>query len=282
MTARDVVRGGVAAAMDLVLPRPCPGCGGPGPWCDACDSTLRVRPRRVIVPEALTGAGGWSGASPSRVSPSRVSPSRVSPFGASPFGASPFGVSPFGAPPPAGVPPVWALSRYMDPVRSAIVAGKERDRRDLPTHLGVALGRGVARLMVMHVLVEPCWLVPAPSRRAAARSRGGDPVTSMARAAARQLAGDGWRAGVAPCLVTGGAARDSVGLEAAQRAANLGGRVRWRAAGAPPEGAVVVLVDDVLTTGATAAAACRALRREGVAVAGVVVLAAVPPWVTTR
>ena len=252
LTARDVVRGGVAAAMDLVLPRPCPGCGGPGPWCDACDSTLRVRPRRVLVPEALTGADGWCGVSPS------------------------------GAPPPADVPPVWALSRYRDPVRSAIVSGKERDRRDLPTHLGVALGRGVARLMVMHVLVEPCWLVPAPSRRAAARSRGGDPVTSMARAAARQLAGDGWRAGVAPCLVTGGAARDSVGLDAEQRAANLGGRVRWRAAGAPPDGAVVVLVDDVLTTGATAAAACRALRREGVAVAGVVVLAAVPPWVTTR
>jgi predicted amidophosphoribosyltransferase len=257
LTARDVVRGGVAAAMDLVLPRPCPGCGGPGPWCDACDSTLRVRPRRVLVPEAVTGAGGWSGASPSGASPSGGSPS-------------------------AGVPPVWALSRYRDPVRSAIVAGKERDRRDLPTHLGAALGRGIARLLGMQVLVEPCWLVPAPSRRAAARSRGGDPVTSMARAAARQLAGDGWRAGVAPCLVTGGAARDSVGLDAEQRAANLGGRVRWRAAGAPPDGAVVVLVDDVLTTGATAAAACRALRREGVAVAGVVVLAAVPPWVTTR
>ena len=35
--------------MDLVLPRPCPGCGGPGPWCDACDSTLRVRPRAPSV-----------------------------------------------------------------------------------------------------------------------------------------------------------------------------------------------------------------------------------------
>jgi len=152
----------------------------------------------------------------------------------------------------SGLPPVWALSRYADPVRSAIVAGKERDRRDLPAHLGVALGRGIARLLLMQLLDEPCWLVPAPSRRAAARSRGGDPVMSMARAAARQLAGEGRRAGVAPCLVTAGAARDSVGLDAAQRAANLGGRVRWRLAGAPPDGAVVVLVDDVLTTGATA------------------------------
>jgi predicted amidophosphoribosyltransferase len=247
LTARDVVLGGIAAAMDLVLPRPCPGCGGPGPWCDACDSTLRGRPWRVRVPEVVAGARGPSGASPA-----------------------------------GGQPPVWALSRYSDPVRSAIVAGKERDRTDLPTHLGIALGRGIARLLAMQLLPEPCWLVPAPSRRAAARSRGGDPVTSMARGAARHLATQGQRAGVAPCLVTAGAAMDSVGLDAAQRAANLGGRVRWRAAGAPPDGAVVVLIDDVLTTGATAAAACRALRREGVAVGGVLVLAAVPPWVTAR
>jgi len=262
LTARDIVRGGVAAAMDLVLPRPCPGCGGPGPWCEGCDSTLGGRPRRVRVPDALEGACGSAGVSVSGVLASGVLASGGSPDG--------------------GLPPVWALSRYTDPVRSAIVAGKERDRRDLPAHLGIALGKGIARLLAMQLLPEPCWLVPAPSRRAAARSRGGDPVTSMARAAARQLASQGQRAGVAPCLVTAGAARDSVGLDAVQRAANLGGRVRWRPAGAPPDGAVVVLVDDVLTTGATAAAACRALQREGVVVGGVLVLATVPPWVSAR
>jgi predicted amidophosphoribosyltransferase len=180
------------------------------------------------------------------------------------------------------LPPVWALSRYTDPVRSAILAGKERERRDVPAHLGVALGRGIARLQAMQVRPEACWLVPAPSRRAAARSRGGDPVTAMARAAARHLAAGGRAAGVAPCLVTAGSARDSVGLDAAQRAANLGDRVRWRSSGAPPEGAVVLVLDDVLTTGATTTAACRALRREGLVVGGVLVLAAVPPWVTTR
>jgi predicted amidophosphoribosyltransferase len=81
--------------------------------------------------------------------------------------------------------PVWALARYTGPVRAAIVAGKERGRRDLPPTLGLALGRGLVRLRRSGVLPGALWLVPAPSRRSAARARGGDPVTAMARAAAR-------------------------------------------------------------------------------------------------
>jgi predicted amidophosphoribosyltransferase len=54
--------------------------------------------------------------------------------------------------------------------------------------------------------------------------------------------------------------RDSAGLDAVQRRANLAGRYRARP-GAP--GARVVLVDDVVTSGATLTEAARALRAAG-------------------
>src|SRR5664279_505052 len=180
---------GLATALELVLPRPCPGCGGPGPWCAGCAASLQGRPRRVALPEAAADAGLLTS--------------------------------------------VWALARYADPVRSAILAGKERGRRDLPALLGQALGAGLLRLHQVAVLPDPLWLVPAPSRRSAARSRGGDPVRAMVRAAACTAAAGGHPTGVAPCLVTAGGARDSVGLDAAARAANLAGRVRWVPAGVP-------------------------------------------------
>ncbi len=233
------MRRAVLDAVDLVLPRPCPGCGGPGPWCPVCAHSLDRRPRRIALPE--------------------------------PFGAS-----------PEPLPPVWALARYADPVRAAILAGKERGRRELPALLGLAAGAGLLRLSRSGQLPDPIWLVPAPSKRAAARSRGIDPVRTMARTAARRLAENGCPAGVAPCLVTARTAQDSMGLDARGRAANLAGAVRWVPAGAPPAGAAVVVLDDVFTTGATLAATCRTLRAEGVPVAGALVLAAVPPWVTTR
>ena len=232
------VRLGGAAALDLVLPRPCPGCGGPGPWCTGCAASLRVRPRRMRLPEHLPAA--------------------------------------------VALPPVWALTRYTGPCRAAIIAGKEHGRRELPALLGHAMGEGLLRLNRLAVLPSEIWLVPAPSKQSAARRRGGDPVRAMARSAARLLAGEGMATGVAPCLVTAGSAGDSIGLDAAARAANLAGRVIWVPSGAPPAGAGAVIVDDVLTTGATTSAACRTLRSAGVRVDAVLVLASVPGWIGTR
>lgn len=238
-TAITLVRGAVASAMDLVLPRPCPGCGGPGPWCEGCDATLLGRPRQLKLPEMPSG-------------------------------------------PDTRLPTVWAITRYTDPVRSAILAGKERGRRDIPALLGLSIGRAVVRLHRLSLLPATVWLVPAPSRRSAARQRGGDPVTAMARSAAGLAASRGHPTGVAPCLVTAGSARDSVGLDGAARAANLANRVRVLPRGAPPAGAKVLVIDDVFTTGATTAAACGVLRAAGVDVAGVLVLAAVPGFAVAR
>ncbi len=246
--ARSVVGELARGALDLVLPRPCPGCGGPGPWCAACAATLAGRPVAVRLPDPALDA-------------LRAGPSARRPGG------------------PVAVPPVFALTRYRGPARAAIIAGKERNRRDLPPALGAAIGNGLLRLLASGAIAPPgagaLWLVPAPSRRGAARARGGDPVTAMATAAARVLAAAGRPAGVAPCLRTARGAADSVGLDAPARLANLADRVRFVPAGSPPREAAAVLVDDVLTTGATVASALRVVATEQVRVHGVVVVASV-------
>lgn len=162
--------------------------------------------------------------------------------------------------------PVFALGRYAGVRRQAIVALKERGRRDLAAPLARALALGVDRLIGWGVLRYPVTLVPAPTRRSAARRRGGDPVTRIARAAtaANPLIT------VAAVLRTAGPARDSVGLSGTDRERNIAGRVR---VGAPCTAGEVLLVDDVVTTGATAREAVRALDGAGARVAAVLALA---------
>jgi len=160
--------------------------------------------------------------------------------------------------------PVFALGRYAGPRRRAVVALKEHGRRDLAAPLAQALAAGLERMLGWGVLGRPITVVPAPTRRAAARRRGGDPVARIAAAAA---AGAGL--GFAPVLRTAGPARDSVGLGVAGRERNIAGRVRM----AGPLTGEVVLVDDIVTTGATAREAVRALACGGAAVSAVLTVA---------
>jgi predicted amidophosphoribosyltransferase len=162
--------------------------------------------------------------------------------------------------------PVFALGRYVGARRQAILAMKEHGRGDLVAPLARALAIGLHRLLTWGMLETPLTIVPAPTRRSAARRRGGDPVTRLARVAA---------AGhpdviVVPALRMKALTRDSVGLGTAARERNVAGRVLLRGQRPRTE---VLIVDDIVTTGATAAEAVRALHAAGVRVAAVLAIA---------
>jgi predicted amidophosphoribosyltransferase len=153
-----------------------------------------------------------------------------------------------------------AAGAYSGPLRAALIAYKERGRRDLAGPLGELLARSVA-------LCPSAVLVPVPCAARAARARGGDHVLRLARVAARSSAGR-----VVTPLRLARSVQDSAGLGLCDRAANLSGAM---AATAPPDpGAGAVVVDDIVTTGATLREAARALDAAGWTVRGAAVVAA--------
>ena len=164
--------------------------------------------------------------------------------------------------------PVLSLGRYAGARREAIVAVKEHGRADLIAPLAVALQAGLERVLTWGVVPTPLTVVPAPTRRSAARRRGGDPVTRMARAASAGLR----EVDVIQALRLRALVRDSVGLSSAARQRNIAGRVKIAR---PIEDLAngVLVVDDIVTTGATAGESVRVLRIAGAQVAGVLVIA---------
>jgi predicted amidophosphoribosyltransferase len=151
---------------------------------------------------------------------------------------------------PWGFPPTVAAGAYAGPVRPAVIAFKERGRAELGRPLGAALALAVAAVTAVTGPRGPVLLVPVPSSRAALRARGRDHVAELTAVAVAELRGAGVVAGQARLLRRRGRVRDSAGLSAAQRRANLAGTF-LRVLEEPVPGALLVLVDDVVTSGAT-------------------------------
>jgi predicted amidophosphoribosyltransferase len=186
-----------------------------------------------------------------------------------------------------GVPRTHAVARYEDPVRTMLIAYKERGRCDLRRVLGCALARAVAA--TVEAAGGPVWspfaLVPMPSRPKAVRERGEDTTARLARTAARALRDVGLPVRSVSALCHTRAVVDQAGLSQADRQANLSGALRARrgAAGAAAENTRgVVLVDDISTSGASLAEAARALRAAGVPVLGAATIAAARTLVNHR
>ena len=160
---------------------------------------------------------------------------------------------------PVGFPPTVAAGAYDGPVRAAVLAFKERGRAELGRALGTALALAVAGVVAGAPAGAPVLLVPVPPSAAGLRSRGRDHVRELTRCAVTELRAAGVPAGEARLLRRRGRVRDSAGLSAAQRRANLAGT--FVPAGTAPSRGLLVLVDDVVTSGATLTEAASVLAR---------------------
>jgi len=173
--------------------------------------------------------------------------------------------------------PVLTVADCVGPVRAALVAWKDRGRRDLTPVLAAVAGRlGSAAAAHVPPLARgtPVLVVPAPSTPAARRARGFAHVDVLADGVARGLRAAGVDARAVGVLRRTG--RDQVGLGLRERG-RLVGRVRVAPRHvARVRGAGVVLVDDILTSGATLAACVAALAAVGAVPLGGVTLASTP------
>lgn len=185
------------------------------------------------------------------------------------------------SPAPPALPPCVALGGYEGPLRSMVLAYKEKGRHRLAASLGDQLARGVAASVVAAGLPArtPVVLIPVPTTAAAVRARHGDHMWRLAKRAAGQLNRGGWPTALARPLAAL-PKPDSSHLDAAARAAAAREAFRIRVgparavSRAANAGAFLVAVDDVLTTGSTMAALATCLAERGVTVGAAVALAA--------
>jgi predicted amidophosphoribosyltransferase len=187
---------------------------------------------------------------------------------------------------PHGLPACVALGAYDGPLRSLLLAYKERGAYLLGRPLGAALAAAVAA--AVGEPGRPVALVGVPSTPSAVRERYGDHVARLGRRAAATMRSTGWPAIFVPAPVRALPKADSSHLNASARAAaaDTGFRVRpdrvRRLAVASRAGVAVVVIDDIITTGSTLASVSRLLERSGVPVDAAATLAATQRWAGWR
>lgn len=168
-------------------------------------------------------------------------------------------------PPPPGFPLCVSFGEYAGSLRLAIIAVKERGRRDLVVPLAGLLADAVEAVRPPVTAHDRrVFVVPIPSTPAAARARGGDHMLRIARALRRT---PGLEAPpVAQMLRPPKKSVDAVGLSRLERVATRSQAFGVRRGAWPlVQGAHLILVDDLVTSGATLAAAAGVLRAAGAA-----------------
>ncbi len=182
------------------------------------------------------------------------------------------------SPVPAGLVEPWAAGVYGATLRAMVLGLKERKLLGLAVPLSRLLAGAVGCELPRG---SPVVLVPVPSRSRTVRARGHDPTHTITARAGRQLTREGFEVETRRLLRLRPGVADQAGLDAGQRAANLGGSMRVRSTSVRrllrrhPHARVVVC-DDVLTTGSTAREAQRALEAAGLDVVRIAVVAATP------
>lgn len=184
-------------------------------------------------------------------------------------------------PPPPGMPPCTTVGAYAGPLRSALLAYKEKGRHRLARPLGVLLAGAVADAATRAGGRPgvPVIVVAVPSTARAVRERHGDHMARLAAHTVRRLRSAGWQAHlVRPLRAL--PRPDSASLDAAARAAVAGdslrvrpSRIRVSRRGVMMKSTLIV-VDDIVTTGSTLAAVAARLGEANMQVAATAVLAA--------
>lgn len=183
--------------------------------------------------------------------------------------------------PPHGMPACVAVGAYAGPLRSALLAYKEKGRHRLARPLGALLAAAIAETAVRGGGGPgvPMMVLPVPSTARAVRQRHGDHMARLAASAVRRLRIAGWRADITRPL-RALPRPDSVSLDAAARIAVAESSLRIRASRirvlrrALTMKGTLIVVDDIVTTGSTLAAVTTRLEEANMQVTGAAVLAA--------